>query len=145
MPVNALTNDYAIEVRVRAGACQDPGEVRLPVRLAGGRMTLQGMAWNSGQVWSWSVSVEINFAPTTAVVQCSLSQAWVNACGIGIYQYFTRTQPNGPDQAHDLPVVWDEWPPVVYDNAITSVAAFLGASQVDNTIATGTLMASLWS
>ena len=109
-------------------------------------MPVQNMAWN----WNWAVnssaSMQVNFAPTMAVAQCTLSQADGDGlCAGGITQYVTRTQPNGQDQFHNFGVSGGTYwlPPLAYDPLMTSVSAELDVG--DSQQGTMTLLVSLWS
>src|SRR5262245_24484418 len=100
-------------------------------------MPIQNMSWSWSSVFGGdsgsSTSMQVNFGPTLAVAQASLSGA--NGDGLcmgGVTQYRTRTQPDGPDQDHDFG--WDSqfgYPPIVFDPIMTSVSAQLevGGSQ----------------
>lgn len=105
-------------------------------------MAVQNMAWN----WGWAVSLQVNFAPTLAVAQCSLSQADGDGlCAGGITQYRTRTTPSGPDQDHNFGISGGSYwlPPVAFDPLMTSVSAELDVGE--NQQGTMTLMVWLWS
>jgi hypothetical protein len=113
-------------------------------------MPIQNMAWN----WNWvfggdsggSASMQVNFGPTLAVAEASLSGA--NGDGLcmgGITQFRTRTQPDGPDQDHNFG--WSSdfgFPPVAFDPIMTSVSAELdvGGNGQQGVM---TLMVWLWS
>ncbi len=114
-------------------------------------MPVQNMAWNwiGGQGGSngGSATIQVNFAPTMAVAQCSLSQAdGEGLCAGGITQYVTRSEPAGPDQDHNFSIAnLTYWlPPMAYDPLMTSVTAELdlGGNEQQGTLL---LMVSLWS
>jgi hypothetical protein len=112
-------------------------------------MPVENMAWH--EAWGYggdtgvSHTVQINFGPTMAVAQVSLSGT--NGEGMhraGITQYRTRATPDEPDQDNDFS--WDTsggFPSVAYDPNMTSVTAQLdlGAEQGLHM----TLMVWLWS
>jgi hypothetical protein len=108
-------------------------------------MPIQNMAWSWNSASGSSVSTQVNFAPTQAVAQCSLSQADGDGlCAGGIKQFRTRTQPDGPDQDHNFDVSNPVWlPPVVFDPIMTSVSAQLDLGQRQQ--GTMTLMVWLWN
>lgn len=113
-------------------------------------MPVQNMAWHWGAVYGGdpggSVSLQVNFAPTQAVAQTTLSGASGDGlCMGGITQYRTRTQPNAPDQDHNFG--WNPlfgYPPVAYDPTMTSVSARLHVGG-DGQTGVMTLMVWLWS
>jgi hypothetical protein len=94
-------------------------------------MAVQDMGWD----WEWvfggddgyTASKQYNFAPTNQLVQTSLSVGSPGLGIIGLTQYTTRPQPNGPDQTVNLPAVYASnggiicYPPLAYDPNMTSV------------------------
>jgi hypothetical protein len=109
-------------------------------------MAVQNMAWSWGWAVNSSVSLQVNFAPTLAVAQCSLSQADGDGlCAGGITQYRTRTTPSGPDHDHNFGISGGSYwlPPVAFDPLMTSVSAELDLG--DNQQGTMTLMVWLWN
>lgn len=109
-------------------------------------MPVENMAWNG----CWAVydteTVQINFAPTQAVVLCSLSQADGDGlCACGITQYRTRTTPGGPDQDHNFGISGGSYwlPPNAFDRLMTSVTAELDTGEDQQ--GTMTCMVWLWS
>ena len=118
-------------------------------------MPVQNMAWNWDTAMGGSdggtFSIQVNFAPTMAVAQTSMSQSSGALGLIGISQYVTRTDPNGPDQYHNIPFEsWPDgsistgYPPIAYDPMMTSVTATIMVGGGDDQ-ATGSIMVSLWS
>jgi hypothetical protein len=117
-------------------------------------MPVENMAWNwncaLGGDNGFTGSIQVNFAPTMAVAQTSLTQGTGGLGLIGISQYVTRSQPDGADEYHNIPLdlsggaITYGYPPLVYDPLMTGVTAtFLVGGDLDQI--TGTLMVSLWS
>jgi hypothetical protein len=113
---------------------------------SGGKiMSCQSMAWN----WDWvfggsdgyTASMQVNFSPSNAFAQTSLSVGSPGLGIIGISQYVTRPQPNGPDQYNNLSAVYAGgggiicYPPIAYDPAMTSVTALLVCGGGDDQMA----------
>ena len=101
--------------------------------------------------WHWGgggiggvINLQVNFAPQPAMAQTSLSSvSGPGLCFGGIESYRTRPDPAGPEQTTQYQ--WDPtfgFPPVVFDNALSSVSASLtlGGRQYGCL----TLMVSLW-
>jgi hypothetical protein len=105
---------------------------------------VNNMAWN----WAWasssSASRQVNFAPTMAVAQVSLSGAdGEGLCRAGITQYRTRTTPSGADHDHNFG--WSTnfgYPPIAYDPIMTSVTADLVMGSGQSGVMS--VMVSLW-
>jgi len=113
-------------------------------------MAIMNMAWNSR--WAYggdngtSASMQINFAPTMAVAQVSLSNADGDGlCGGGINQYRTRTTPGGADSDHNFS--WNTnsaLPSLAFDHLMTSVTAEIVVGG-DGQSGVMTLVVWLWS
>jgi hypothetical protein len=117
-------------------------------------MPVENMAWNwhcalGGDNGS-TASIQVNFAPTKAVAQTSLTQGTGGLGLIGISQYVTRSQPDGADEYHNIPLDFSDgavtygYRPLVYDPLMTGVTATFLVGGGNDQI-TGTLMVSLWS
>jgi hypothetical protein len=89
--------------------------------------------------------MQINFAPTMAVAQASLSGAdGAGLCMGGINQYRARETPAGPDQDHNFD--WSShfgYPPIAFDRLMTSVTATLVVGGGQQGVMS--LMVWLWS
>jgi len=97
-------------------------------------VAVQSMSWG----WEWvfggddgyTATIQWNFAPVNAMVQTSLSVASPGLGIIGISQYITRPQANGPDHFHDLSPVYQDggiicYPPIAYDPSMCGVTWLL--------------------
>jgi hypothetical protein len=118
-------------------------------------LPVQAMAWNwntaEGGDDGFTGSIQVNFAPSSAVAQVSISQCTPGLGAIGISQFVTRATPAGPDQEHDNSMLfWPDgavaawYPPVAHDPLMTGVTATFNVGGNEQQI-TGTVMVFLWS
>jgi hypothetical protein len=121
-------------------------------------MPVENMVWAVVEVgWTHggSHSIQVNFGPTMAVAQASLSAVsevprvprlggpssdilWFYGMAY-ISQYRTRTQPDGPDQDHNVGAY------VAFDPLMTSATAALVVDGGGNQEVAMSMMVWLWS
>ena len=96
-------------------------------------------AWGYGGDSGHVTIMEFNFPPSKVIVHSTLSMT-TGLCSVGISQYRTRPNPNGPDQPIDFN--WDPnfgFPPIIFDQHFTYAKAELGVAPHQSGVATVTI------